>query len=457
MLRLFQLIIFFVASLANSVVANADDLSPPPEAPHLLVDVSAGDVLSSEKPHVRWAPASLTKMMTAYTAFRALELQHLKLNSPVRISEYALSQPPTKMGYPVGTILTLETALKIIMVKSANDISVAIAEGVGGSEERFVALMNSHARRLGMTDTRFVNPHGLHDPKQHTSAWDMYVLTRALTEEFPQYASFFDIPAVRVAGRRLRNHNALLRQFEGTSGMKTGYVCASGFNVVVRTVRENRELVAVVFGGRSGLARNVKTAQLLSEGFAGLYEKSSVTLNDFDDGADVSNIPQDITRRVCPGKYAARVKPKNRPLEAPSADDFDAIDTQVWIDRKEAKEAEEREAKFANVKLLPTKRPEYKKPEVVTASATSTVDLANTDKGSVKDDKIPEDRPPSLRELAQLYLVPRKDLKGDEVLKLGGAVGPNPFGIKHTDGGPYKAPIPVPEKRPTLDLVKVEE
>ena len=257
-----------------TIPAWAKDLSPPPQRPHLLVDISNGKVLSGELETARWAPASLTKMMTAYTVFRALELQHLEMNSPVRISEHALSQPPTKMGFPIGTILTIETALKIILVKSANDVSVALAESVGGSEDNFVQLMNSHARRLGMTDSQFTNPHGLHDGMQFTSAYDMARLTIGLTKEFPQYADFFDIPAVRVGRRRLRNHNALVRLFEGTTGMKTGYVCASGYNVVVRTTRNDRTLVAVIMGAKGGLSRNVDAAMLLTDGFAGKFDGS---------------------------------------------------------------------------------------------------------------------------------------------------------------------------------------
>jgi len=452
------MILFVMIAFGYGQLAKAEDLLEPAEPPHLLADVTAGTVLSAEKPHVRWAPASLTKMMTAYTAFRALELQHLKLNSPIRISEYALSQPPSKMGYPVGTVLTLETAIKIIMVKSANDLSVAIAEGVAGSEEQFVALMNSHARRLGMRDTQFRNPHGLHDPDQYTSAWDMLTLTKAVTSEFPQYASYFNINRLRVAGRVLRNHNALLRLFEGTSGMKTGYVCASGFNVVVRTERKNRKLVAVVFGGRSGLARNVKTARLLTEGFSGAFKEVAIPFEKFSNGDGVSNIPEDITRQTCPRKYAARGKPGIRPAEAPVSDDFDAIDTQILIDQETAKKEQTAEKEPSSVTLVPTKRPEYVASKtVVSAKASASVSIAADASG--EESKVEEQKEPalSLRELAQIYLVPHQDLRPAISLKLGGATGPNPFRIKHTNGGPYKAPIPVPEKRPALDLATTEE
>ncbi len=271
-----ELIACVIAAFISNTAAHADDLRKQPKRPHLVVDMNTGEVLSHELAFARWAPASLTKMMTAYTVFRTLQLQSITMDSPVRISEHAISQPPSKMGFPVGTILNIETALKIIMVKSANDISVALAESTSGSEEQFVALMNSHARRLGMIDSHFVNPHGLHDAKQFTSARDMALLTLQLTKEFPQFANFFNIPAIRFGNRRLRNHNALLRLFDGTNGMKTGYVCASGFNVAVRVKRNKRNLVAIVFGEKSGLRRNLKAARLLQENFG---KKPDATIN----------------------------------------------------------------------------------------------------------------------------------------------------------------------------------
>lgn len=433
------------------------DLKPPPSRPHIVVDLSANRVLSAEMETVRWAPASLTKMMTAYTVFRALKLQHLAVNSPVRISEYALSQPPSKMGFPIGTILTVDAALKIIMVKSANDVSVALAESVGGSEEAFVSLMNAHARRLGMVDSHFINPHGLHDPDQYTSAYDMARLSAALIDEFPQYKSYFDIPAIRVGKRRLRNHNALVRLFEGTAGLKTGYVCASGFNVAVHTVREGRSLLAVVFGGKSGLARNVKTAKLLSDGFSDASEGiapfvAKGTAKGFDQ-------PVDITREICPRKYAATAKPDTRPPEAPSAQDFDGIDTQVLIARENASPT------LGSNIAVPEPRPEHTPVKLVeaaasevTANASESVSVSG-DNDAPEDaaEDVPEDRPPSIRELAAIYLKPVQKLRKDVRVSLGGGTGPNPFGIRHTDGGPYRAPIPVPELRPALDLEKSEE
>jgi D-alanyl-D-alanine carboxypeptidase len=428
--------------------AYALDLTPPPTRPHIIIDTKTNAVVSEHQAFVRWAPASLTKMMTAYTVFKALDLQHLAFNSPVRISEYALEQPPSKMGFPIGTILTIEAALEIIMVKSANDIAVALAEATAGSEDQFVTLMNSHARRLGMSDTQFTNPHGLHSPEQFTSARDMAILSLAITDEYPQYDRFFNIPAVKVGGRRLRNHNALLRLFSGTTGLKTGYVCASGYNVAVRTKREGRELITVVLGGLSSLARNIRAAQLLEEAFANPIDPSWKTLAAFVDENDTTKLPEDITRETCPRKYAAQGKPENRPLDAPKSKDFDKIDTKGSVKKSDSTE------NSANSVAIPEVRPETAS---VLASTSASVSLAKEQPepkllpvdGDGSD--ILEDKPPTLRELAAIYFQPRTDLREDKLVLLGGGIGPNPFGLKHTDGKVYKAPIPVPKSRPTLD------
>jgi D-alanyl-D-alanine carboxypeptidase len=205
--------------------------------------------------------------MTAYTVFREVKKGKITLNSPVLVTAYSLTKPPSKMGFPLGSVLTVDNALKILMVKSANDIAVAIAESVGGSEKAFVDLMNGYARELGMDGSHFVNPHGLHHDAQYTTARDLAVLTTALRKEFPGYDDYFDIPAIQVGGRAIANHNQLLFRYRGTTGMKTGFVCASGLNVVVTAKRGPRELIAVVLGGPTSQERNVRAAKLLNDSF----------------------------------------------------------------------------------------------------------------------------------------------------------------------------------------------
>lgn len=439
---------FLLSFFALSSLAHGEDLPELPVRPHLVLDVASEKIISHNLAFERWAPASLTKMMSAYTIFKALDLKHLDMKSPVRVSEEALAQPPSKMGLPIGTILNIETALKIIMVKSANDISVALAQAISGSEEQFVSLMNSHARRLGMTDTHFTNPHGLHDPDQYTSARDMAVLALQLTKEFPQYADFFDIPAIRFGNRRLRNHNALLRLFDGTNGMKTGYVCASGFNVVVRTKRDDRMLIAIVLGGGSGLTRNIRAARLLKEAFDTSVD-NAMPFSQFIDVPANSNEPHDITPQLCPYKYSVEVKPDIRPKDAPKANEFDAIDTRIIVPEKDQTTDPVKELASLELKLLPTKRPEFKLfSQVIEEAEAEKVDEAD------KKQEVPEqlDYASYLKQQAKLYFAPVDNLREDVQLKQGNATGLNPNGIKHTNGEKYLPPIPVPIKRPLLDL-----
>ena len=282
--------------------------------PHLVIDADTGRVIFHENAHRRWAPASLTKMMTAYVTFQAIKLQHLSFKSPVAMTARAITQPPSKMGYPPGTVFTIDQAIKIILVKSANDVAMALGEAVGGSEEKFVALMNAHARRLGMANTHFANPNGLPDKTQYTNAIDMARLTLAIQKDFQQHAHYFKIPGLKSGRRRLRNYNRLLTRFKGTTGMKTGFVCASGYNVVVTNERkvkkETRRLIAVVMGARTGRTRNVLAARLLTqaykkpEGF-GLYN-----LENLPAVLGIDSVPADITEDICRRKKKSKAQRK---------------------------------------------------------------------------------------------------------------------------------------------------
>jgi D-alanyl-D-alanine carboxypeptidase len=236
--------------------------------PAILVDIATGDVLAQEDAFRPWHPASLTKLMTVYVAFRAVQAGELRLDSPVYISQRAVKEPPSKMGYPVGSVLTVDNAIKILMVKSANDVATALAESVGGSESAFVSRMNGEARRLGMTGTRFVNAHGLHADEQVTTARDLAILATTLRKEFPEYAHYFAIEAIEAGGKVIETHNNLIMRFDGANGMKTGYTCPSGFNLVATATRGTRSLVAVVIGEPSVEARADKAANLLAQGFS---------------------------------------------------------------------------------------------------------------------------------------------------------------------------------------------
>ena len=240
-----------------------------PAPAYVLVDVEAGAVLAENDGDRLWYPASVTKLMTAYLTFRALQSGQLTPTSPVVVSANALSEPPSKMGYQVGTVMNVDNALKMMIVKSANDIAVAVAETVGGSEAKFVSMMNQEARRLGMNSTRFSNPNGLPDDNNYTTARDLAVLSRALWVEFPKYREVFRIPAIKAGKKILRSQNSLLERYRGTNGMKTGFICASGFNMVASATRNGRTLIAVVLGAMSSAERAETAAKLLDRGFAG--------------------------------------------------------------------------------------------------------------------------------------------------------------------------------------------
>jgi D-alanyl-D-alanine carboxypeptidase len=236
--------------------------------PSILVDANTGAVLEQDDAFDRWYPASLTKLMTAYVAFRAVQQGEVTMQSPVRVSNKATQEPPSKMGYPAGTVLTLDTALKIIMVKSANDIATAIGESLAGSQTAFAARMNSEAKRIGMTGSNFVNAHGLHNDMQYTTAHDLAVLALAIRAEYPQYASYFTIEALGSGADVIENHNTLMGRFTGADGMKTGYTCPAGYNLVASATRNGRTMIAVVIGATSVGTRADRAADMLAKGFS---------------------------------------------------------------------------------------------------------------------------------------------------------------------------------------------
>jgi D-alanyl-D-alanine carboxypeptidase len=247
------------------------------QAPSLVIDASSGAVLIAEDATRPWNPASTTKMMTAYVALRAVRNGQAQMDSPLVASARAAGQKPSKIGIRPGQEITLENALKVLMVKSANDVAVVIAEAIGGSVEGFSRMMNAEAQRLGMTESRFENPHGFHAEGHQTSARDLAVLARALLVDFPEHRDMWGIGAVQLGNRTLNNTNGLIGRYSGASGMKTGFVCASGFNLVSTATRGGRTLIAVVLGASSGGDRVVRSAQLLDQAF-GMWGGTGQTL-----------------------------------------------------------------------------------------------------------------------------------------------------------------------------------
>lgn len=250
--------------------------------PALLFEADSGKVLYAEDQDNLWHPASLTKIMTAYVTFQAIKEGKITLESKVVCSETASKEPPSKIGLPIGAEMTVNLAIKALIVKSANDVAVMLAESVGGSVEGFVDKMNATAKKLGMSRTRFVNPNGLPNPDQVTTARDLGKLSRAIVRDFPEYAEIWAMPVVQIGKMRLASHNGLLRTFEGADGLKTGFICDSGFNVVASATREGTRLMAVVLGEPSPNERSVRAASLLEHGFQNRSWKSFFDLSSSD-------------------------------------------------------------------------------------------------------------------------------------------------------------------------------
>ena len=258
-LRMTTLASVLMAALSSTAGAN----------PRIVVDVRTGRVIEHEDAFRKWYPASLTKLMTTYVTFRAIQAGKLSLESPVTMSQKAAAQPASKMYFKAGQQLTLDSALKIMLVKSANDIAMAIGETVGGgSLDTFVGMMNSEAARLGMSSSHFINPNGLPGPGQYTTARDLAVLAVALRREFPQFAGYFALEGFTTGQKAYPNINMLIGRFDGADGMKTGFICASGFNQISSATRDGRTVVSVVLGTSSLAARTEDSANLLQKAFS---------------------------------------------------------------------------------------------------------------------------------------------------------------------------------------------
>jgi D-alanyl-D-alanine carboxypeptidase len=236
--------------------------------PYLVVDADSDQVLMENEATAPWYPASLTKLMTVYVALDAVRAGKLTLDTPLVMSVRAARMPPSKMGFRPGTEVTLDNALKMLMVKSPNDVAVMVAEGVSGSVEAFADDMNADAQRLGLHESHFVNPNGLHNPDHVSSARDMAMIARALLHEFPDHADLFSIGALRLGNQYIPNHNGLLGRYPGADGMKTGFTCPAGFNVVASANHSGRRLIVVVLGAPSAKLRNQEAADLFDRGFA---------------------------------------------------------------------------------------------------------------------------------------------------------------------------------------------
>ncbi|WP_313103934.1 D-alanyl-D-alanine carboxypeptidase [Brevundimonas sp.] len=266
---------FLAALVLGGVVLTPALGAPPPVAQSsdnsryasIVVDASSGEVLFSRFADARRYPASITKVMTLYLVFEALESGKVKLTDNLTVSPRAASQPPSKLGLAAGQSISLDDAMKATAVRSANDMAVVLAEHIGGSEAQFTARMTAKAKELGMDHTRFTTANGLPDTRQATTARDLSILSRAVMRDYPQYYRYLGLHDWYFNGRDYRNTNGLLATGRGYDGIKTGFTNASGYNLAASSVRDGKRIITIVMGGRSTASRNAHVAELMDTGF----------------------------------------------------------------------------------------------------------------------------------------------------------------------------------------------
>lgn len=301
---------------------------------YLIVDATSGRELASDRADELRHPASVTKLMTIYLTFSALDSGRLSLGDGLPVSVNALNAPPTKMGMTPGGTVNVRDATMALVTRSANDAAVLLAEGLAGTEEAFARLMTQKARQLGMSSTVFRNASGLPNSEQVTTARDLAKLANALMRDYPHYYAIFSVQSYAYRGRTLENHNRMLGKYDGADGLKTGYTNASGFNLVMSAMRDNRRLIGVVMGGTSAAQRDRTMAALMDRGFAlaqamQLSPWTSVrkppsaryTAAQFDPGASFAEAyrpPATPSKQVSP-KYAGFVPPAPATPTAPAA------------------------------------------------------------------------------------------------------------------------------------------
>ncbi len=280
-LRPVVLILCLLAIVMAGVTGGADEAwadskkkkkrkpAPPynPTNAYYVIDAESGMVLDQFNGDRVLYPASLTKIMTLIMVFDALEAQRITPQSRIRFSSHAASRPPSNLKIPAGGSISVDQAIRALVTKSANDVAAAVAENLGGSESRFAYMMSLKAREIGMTKTRFINASGLHNTGQVTSARDMALLGQYVWKRYPRYYGYFALKEFYYGGKMHQNHNHLMKTYRGMDGIKTGYVTASGFNLVASARRDGVRLIGVVIGGKTAAVRNKQMEGLLDKGF----------------------------------------------------------------------------------------------------------------------------------------------------------------------------------------------
>ena len=266
-LTAFALLVVPPTMLLAAAPAQAISLYDQPKYAAILVDAKTGEVLYSRRPDAARHPASITKVMTLYLTFEAIEAGELSLRDRITFSARAAGQAPSKLPTRQGDSITVEQAIRALTVKSANDVAVALAERIGGTEGDFAEMMTAKARDIGMKHTRFVNASGLPNVNHSTTARDIAVLSLATVQHFPQYYKYYSEPEFVYANQVMKSHNRLLTMLPGADGIKTGYTAAAGFTLAASAIRDGRRLIAVVLGGPSTMARDQNVRLLLEAGF----------------------------------------------------------------------------------------------------------------------------------------------------------------------------------------------
>jgi D-alanyl-D-alanine carboxypeptidase len=312
----------------KTIANNASPWVPNPsvsgKTAYLIVDATSGREIASDQADELRHPASLTKLMTIYLTFSALDSGRLSLSDALPVSSNALNAPPTKMGLTPGGSVNVRDATMALVTRSANDAAVVLAEALGGDESNFARMMTQRARQLGMNSTVFRNASGLPNREQVTTARDLARLANALMREFPHYYAVFSVQSYPYRGRVLENHNRMLGNYEGADGLKTGYTVASGFNLVMSAVHDNRRLIGVVMGGQSASGRDRQMADLMDRGFAsaqsmGISPWTSIrkppsarySAAQFVSGAAIAEVPRPVN--------VAKAEPPSPPAAAPQA------------------------------------------------------------------------------------------------------------------------------------------
>lgn len=274
----FVLLISFMSCFnsyaAKKIRAHKGNFVPPPGRAELVADAETGKILHQKNANLRLNPASLTKLMTIYLAFEAIDSNKISFKTVLKVSNYAASRPRSNIALKATDRITLREAILALIVHSANDAAVVIAEGLaGGSEEKFAQLMNQKARKLGMNSTTFANASGWHHQKQKTTAVDMAKLAIALKRDFPHYYDLFTREKFFYKNRTYVSHNRVTRSFEGAEGLKTGYTSHAGWNLVTTAKRDGSRLVGVILGGSSAKERDKKMVAMLENHFKQMQDK----------------------------------------------------------------------------------------------------------------------------------------------------------------------------------------